>query len=301
MVVAIVAIIAAMSVSMGGSMIESARKVNTTNKLNAIETALTAFRLVNNRLPCPTDAAIADIPANAATFGLEAANLGSCTGGAPAANSIYTIPTGTATATPGTTVAEGAVPVKALNLPDEFQFDGWGRKIMYAVWTPLTNINAFITQDVTGNCGAIIVENAGHGKRTTQGAYALVSYGPDGHGGYAKSGQRYFMGSDNADEWTNCHCNATSDTNNYTATYVEKEATGDSADNKNSFDDYIRFKERWQMQNAYDGFEPSYAASSGYVNLTNPSFDILTDIIYWGPPDNNAVFALKKHAVGIRR
>lgn len=256
-VIAIIATVLAMTVSMGSSMVESARKVNTQHKMDQIETALMAFRLANDRLPCPGDLTITDTPANTATFGYEAANLGTCTGGTPAANSIYTLPASTPYAASGTKVAEGAVPVRTLNLPDEFQFDGWGRKFGYAVWTPFTGINAFVNYGVTPNCGGITVENAGHGYRSTAGAYALISYGPDGHGGYTKGGSRYFMKSDNGDEWTNCHCNATADTG-YTATYVEEEPTqSNSADSLSVFDDIVRFKERWQMQDAYDTYRPA--------------------------------------------
>lgn len=257
-VLAIIAIVTTATLSMGSSMIESARRVNTHNKLDAIETALMAFRLANNRLPCPGDETLTE---HASGYGYEADNTsGTCTGGWPSANFSYTVAANTPSAAAGTTVAEGAVPVKALGLPDEFQFDGWGRKFAYAVWTPLTSTDAFITYGVSPNCGAIAVENAGHGYRTTDGAYALVSYGPNGHGGYLENGQRYFMGSDNADEWTNCHCNASADTSNYAATYVEQDATQTNPNDPNSaFDDIVRFKDRWQMQNAYDTYVPNGA------------------------------------------
>lgn len=264
-VLAIIAIITAGTFSMGSSVLESARIASTNNKLDTIETALMAFRLANNRLPCPGDATLTDTPANAATYGYEANNVsGTCTGGSPAANYSYTLPSPPANTNirGGTAITEGAVPVRTLGLPDEFQFDGWGRKFAYAAWTPLTNTNAFITYGVSPSCGAITAENAGHGYRTADGAYALISYGPDGHGGYLQSGSRYFMGSDNADEWTNCHCNASANvantSGNAPATYVEQEATqSNSSDPLSVFDDIVRFKDRWQMQNAYDTYAPS--------------------------------------------
>jgi prepilin-type N-terminal cleavage/methylation domain-containing protein len=257
-VIAIIAVIAAMSASMAGSMIESARKVNTTNKLNAVEDALMAYRLANNRLPCPTDPSLTDTAANAATFGLETGTPGTCGGGA---TTSYTVP-----APYFGTVVEGAIPVKALNLPDEFQLDGWGRKIAYAVWTPLTaaatgtaSPAGFLGYGVSPSCGAITVENAGHGRRTKAAAYSLVSYGPDGNGAYLKDGTRYSVpGLVNADEVVDSHFVNGADTGTYAATYVQKDYgqyAGDG-DARFPFAHIVRYKERWQMQDAYDRYSP---------------------------------------------
>jgi prepilin-type N-terminal cleavage/methylation domain-containing protein len=266
-VVAIIAVVTAGVVSMGASMVQSTQKVATINKLNTIEDALMAYRTGNNRLPCPTDPTITDTAANSTTYGYETGTPGTCGGG----NTFsYTVPS------PYTgTDVEGAVPVRTLHLPDEFQFDGWGRKFAYAVWTPLTakatstsSPAAFINYGVTPNCGGITVENAGHGTRSTAAAYALVSFGPDGHGGYTKSGARYNAGVSNVDEDTNSHYNSSGSDTGYLATYVEKEYgnyAGDG-DSTHPFAHMVRFKERWQMQDAYDTYNPTGSACTlGFV------------------------------------
>jgi len=260
-VLTVIALITAAGLSMGGSMIESARQASTNNKLDAIEQALIAYRLTYNQLPCPTDATLTEGSSNfgqEAGFAVANSPANSCVGGTPAANSSATI-----AAHSSTTVAEGAVPVRTLNLPDEYQVDGWGRKFGYAVWTPITGANAFITYTLDSNCGALTINNAGGNARSTAADYVLISYGPNGHGGYLKTGSRYFMGSDNADEWTNCHCNASADTG-YVGTYVQHDPAQTSAsDSLSVFDDIVRYKERWQMQNAYDGYLPNGPPSAG--------------------------------------
>ena len=250
-VLTIIAVIIAGTISMGSSMVASAQLVNTNNKLDAIETALIAYRLANDRLPCPADPTVVEGGAN---YGYEAGTAGTCT----ASNiSSYTIPKGsTDYAALGITATEGAVPVRTLNLPDEYQFDGWGRKFAYGVAAPMTGTSAFINYGLYANCGAISVENAGGSYRTQVADYVLLSYGPNGHGGYLKSGRRYFMGSDNAAEQTDCHCNTSADTG-YAATYVQQDPTQtSSSDSLSVFDDIVRYKERWQMQNAYDTYHP---------------------------------------------
>ena len=256
-VLVIIAAITGVGIGMGSSMIDSASRAGTQQKMDTIEAALEAFRLANDRLPCPADARLA---ASSSNYGQEAANLGSCTGGAPAADA--TANNGNNSNIPAnTTVAEGAVPVRTLGLPDQFQFDAWGRKFSYAVWTPMTNLNAFVTYGIAQNCGGITVENAGHGYRSKSGAYALISYGADGHGGYLQSGARYSAGATDSDEQTDCHCNSSATDTGYTATYVQKDMTWTSA--TSTFDDYVRFKERWQMQNDYDAYVPSGQTCGG--------------------------------------
>jgi len=273
-VLMVIAAIIAGTVSMGSSMIQSAQLVNTNNKLDAIETALMNYRLVYNRLPCPTDPTLTDVAGNATTYGVETGTPGTCT----AASIIsYTYPTGATNTNynaAGVTVAEGAIPVRTLGLPDEFQFDGWGRKFAYAVAAPMTSkatataYPAFISYGAQANCGAIKVENAFHSNRSPVADYALLSYGPDGHGGYTKAGTRYNAGVNNADELTNCHCtNAAVDTGNYAASYVQKDMSMDGSDAVNPFQHILRYKERWQMQNAYDGYHPqSYMpCTTGFI------------------------------------
>lgn len=295
-VIVIIALVAGVSIDMGLYTIEVVKEVANNHKLNVIEQALMSYRLTNERLPCPTDASLAT---TSAYYGYEAGTLsgtqwmpdaGSCitkgtysngaltgtTTGSVAANYTFTLPkppTSTLIAG-GTTVAEGAVPFKALHLPESFMYDAWDRKFAYAVWTPMTATATSATSPggaavygMSPSCGAITVNDSSGNHRSTAADYALVSFGPNGHGAYTKSGSRYFSGSDNgnggaapqppagAGEWTDCHCNATGDTG-YLATYVQKRWTEDPGDSKDTFDDTVRFKERWQMTDRHDFFVP---------------------------------------------
>ena len=271
-VLAIIATLTAGAVSMGSSMIGSAQLASTRGKLDVIENALMAYRVTYNRLPCPADPTLTDVAANSTTYGYDAGYVtantaGTCAGGSPATSISYVAH--------GVTVAEGAVPVRTLGLPDEYQFDGWGRKFAYAVAVPLTSkatsttaYAAFVSYGAQANCGAITVENAAHTNRTQVADYVLLSYGPDGHGGYLKGGTRMNAGVSNADELTNCHCTNTAAAGTYTATYVQKDISLDSAsDTVNPFSHLVRFKERWQMQNTYDTYHPGsyFPCSTGFI------------------------------------
>ncbi len=229
-----------MSWTAGSQLLETTRRVQTNNKLDVIQNALMAFHATNNRLPCPTDATLLSTNAN---YGLEAANPGNCTGGAPAANQSDAT----------NNVVEGAVPFKALNLPAEFMYDGWGRKFDYAVNYNMTGILSMLGQsmndpgkititDASGNVRDNLVYSTVPSTSYTvpTAIYALVSYGPDGHGGYLKTGVRYSSGSTDADEQTNCHCNAAAVETAYSANYVQKDMTS-------TFGDIVRYQDRWQL------------------------------------------------------
>jgi hypothetical protein len=102
----------------GEDRINNADKLKITNKrLDAIERALSGYYIENDgRLPCP---AIASSALGNVALGAEYTSSNVCattTGIVSSGNIFY-----------------GIVPVRSLNLPDTYLFDGWGNRIGYAV------------------------------------------------------------------------------------------------------------------------------------------------------------------------
>ena len=122
----------------------------------------------------------------------------------------------TATGTPTLTFsfarnyAAGAVPTNTLQLPDDVAFDGWGRRMVYAVETSATATDSFISIPITdGLISRITISDTSAVPQTiTTGAlYALISYGQNGHGAYPRSSVvRVNASSSDANELINCHC-----------------------------------------------------------------------------------------------
>ena len=106
------------------------------------------------------------------------------------------------------------------------------------------------------NCGAITVENAGGSNRTQVAAYVLLSYGPDGHGGYTKSGTHYKcrLGQCRRENQRPLHQPGAD--NGFTPPPMCTRVTQTSPAIPRRFDDIVRYKERWQMQDAYDTYQP---------------------------------------------
>lgn len=249
-VLMVIALITGMGIYAGLGALDSARNMQTENKMRLIQNAMMDFRIKYNRLPCPSDFLLAKDNDN---YGIEAANPGTCTGGAPAANFAANL------------VAEGAVPVRTLGLPDEYMLDGWGRYIAYQTNIYMTGNDAFLIvasherTDVL--CGGPFVINAGNGARgsspfggTAGAVYALISYGQNGHGAYTVGGQVMSSGSTNAQEQVNCHCNnaaAKAAIPNPPNLY-QTEQTQNPANATDTYDDIVHFKMRWQMQNETD-------------------------------------------------
>ena len=197
------------------------------------------------------------VPGESPTFGLFQR--------AAKANYTATVPTGGTT-----TVVEGAVPTRALSLPDEFMYDGFGRKFGYSVWAPMTAPQSFINYGIVPNCGEITVKGATPRIRTSRAIYSLISYGLNGHGGYNAQGTRTNTGSVNTDEQANCHCDSSAHDTLYSGTYVQKDRTEDPTNYLDTFDDIVRYKERWQMQS----FNDQYYPGGNLVCPGNPGFRI---------------------------
>lgn len=272
-VMIILAIVYGVSIEIGMSQIETAKATQTRLKLDRIEEALLAYRTTERRLPCPGDLALLDTDSG---FGVSAGNPGQCTGDSVQATHF----------TAGVVAVEGAVPYATLGLPQEFMFDGWGRRLIYAVDVRMTEPEAFDNYDIYDNCGGITVTG-----RSTSAVYALASFGPNGHGAYGHEAENINAGSADSDELTNCNCTAGGVYDGtYDPVYVQREPdTG--------FDDMVRFKERWELAkpadsegNPYLGPELAVAHNDvPYVTFYTRSCTGFTALTGADAPDTSAL------------
>lgn len=236
-VLALIGVITGMGLVTLIGAIQASQVNKTVERMDAIEKVLLNYAVAFGRIPCPSSLTLT--PSNV-NYGIEAANQGSCTGGTPAAN--FAAASG---------AVEGGVPTRALQLPDEYMYDGWGRRLRYAVdpiYTAANVLPIIAGGPCTASATAITVNDSTGAARTTAAIYAIVSSGANGHGAYTSNGVMVNAGSTNTDEQTNCHCNASAVPTTYAPTYVEKAATQSSTSALNNFDDIVTFKEAWQMQ-----------------------------------------------------
>jgi|GEM_PF-2270367 len=123
-------------------------------------------------------------------------------------------PTGAAVGTTltFTTVVAGVVPTKTLGLPDEYMFDGYGRRIGYIVDIRATDRTTCRDMQVTKTSGNIqIMDSAASTAATDNVMWSLISYGKNGHGAFPMQGSsianRVNIGATNNDEETNAFIN----------------------------------------------------------------------------------------------
>ena len=218
-VLVIIGVVMTMGMVSYEQILETTRRSATENKMDTIEKALSSFRSRNNRLPCPADQTIGN---NTAGYGAEYVVGDAC---GTVANST-----------------RGAVPVKALGLPDEYMIDGWGRRFTYqADMSYDTPVFSEVPLDVPAGASPLVVNGASSSVRSSNALYVLISHGANGYGAYDVSGTQISTTGADADEVTNA---------NYSLTTVQKDVVEGSA---GTFDDIVRFKERWQIQNDEDG------------------------------------------------
>jgi prepilin-type N-terminal cleavage/methylation domain-containing protein len=252
-----------------------AAQFNTTvARMDAIHKMVLNFAVANDRIPCPGDLTLTTSSAN---YGYEAGagsgsspgvGTGVCSGGSmsPVANNV---------ASSGT--AEGAVPTRALKLSDDYMYDGWGRKIRYAVDPTYTvagslPVTGVCTATATPDASAITVDDASGAARTSMGAYALVSHGANGHGAYTSGGVMMNTGSTNTAELGNCNCSSAGVANaTYVPTYVQKAPTIDPTTTTDNFDDIVTYRDAWQLQQA--NFQVTATSCAVYVYVSDLSLN----------------------------
>lgn len=250
--IAIIAMIAGSALSVAITSDYATKKRETDAKLDRIEEALAGFFSINKRLPCPADG---ELPTTDADFGLEGVRGEACP------NTNFN---------DGANVFAGVVPIRTLQMPDDFMFDGWDRRIMYVVDYRFANNDTTVTPatDCDGDpadicfmdaaSGSIIVDDASGNPRTSNAVYLLLSNGENGHGAYSKIGSatriqahystgapNNYLFSDVADEIENSHFSVSGANTSYDNVFVQKAFIKDEGGEY--FDDMVRFREKDQI------------------------------------------------------
>jgi len=149
---------------------------------------------------------------------------------------------------------------------------------MYAVAKDMTQLNAFNIIPGSDATTRMTVNNANGTANTAQAAYVLISFGPNGHGSYSRSGgTARLTSSNNADELQNCDCDSSANPTGLNGIFVQKDATSNPLDRLNSFDDVVVYGTRanlimqsslyWQVVG--NGNTPVCAANSTTCVTTN--------------------------------
>lgn len=165
-VLVIIALMVGFGLEIGLSTLKTSEINVTKQRLAQVKEAIELYQANNGRFPCP--APLNAIP-GAAAFGIEdncanppAAGLADVAGG-----------DGTASA-----VRVGMLPIKNLNLPEDYAKDAWNNKILYAVTKSLAvpayagNGNVQV-EDSSGNLVTVLPERA---------AWFSASHGPNQEG-----------------------------------------------------------------------------------------------------------------------
>jgi prepilin-type N-terminal cleavage/methylation domain-containing protein len=261
-VIAIIAMITAMGMMVTSSAVEGARRSGTENRLDVIEKALKDFRLQHYRLPCPSTITLVSTDAY---YGQEAT-----TGGTASCNTGLS-----ATATNGTVVTKGGVPTRSLNLPDEYMFDAWGRRISYFVDPEAVKTNAFNIIPPDARTCSVVVADATGSSRSDGAVYALVSHGKNGHGAYMSGTTRINSSVTQTDELYNCWCNSSAAASVPASPKFIMRENLSSTTVTSEFDDMVRYKERWQLLSEDDYKKAAdfkeYQMAVNYQNSANIS------------------------------
>jgi len=145
---------------------------DTQKHITEVQNALQNYVATNNRLPCPSSLTAA---ATAAVEGAPAAGANCAAAGVtivPGANPVII----------------GAVPFRALNIPREMTFDGWGNRLTYAVTRKLLPAANGGTEDINASTVGAITYLDEKGVTYAGNTHALISHGRVGRGAYNASG-----------------------------------------------------------------------------------------------------------------
>lgn len=260
-VIAIIAVVLGGGMVIFASSLQKKQAEETNAKLAVIQQALLDYRRAFNRIPCPAN--LNAYKTSDSAFGSESANAtdGRCYN-TPGAD-YYHLFSGSCTGANNHCIFGGMVPTKTLRLPDEYAFDGWGRRIFYAVDSQFVVTDAFLTgttvssitydTDPDNAVTRINIDYAtgGASHKTQIAAYVLLSHGPNGHGAYPRLGNassRITAYSSNAYELGNCDCDSSGNDETFDNVFYQLPYQPNASTPQDVFDDILVYATRADLR-----------------------------------------------------
>lgn len=231
-------VIAIISITLGGALDLATSKTisdkitDNEQKMQYIVHALENFLIQNQRLPCPANL---DTAENDTEFGKEQfttpSGIRECD--SSLYNSVYP------------NVYGGALPVRTLNIDNEYGFDGWNRRFLYVVYKDFTinqtdDVNcstngtgcfAYSKIDTSLGQSSIIIKDGGDNNLMTDAVFLLISLGSDGYGAYTRAGNKLEVPSNlSQNDLQNAKPHDSGGTNDFSNVFTEKTANDDFDD-----------------------------------------------------------------------
>ncbi len=244
-VLVIIAIIIAGSLSASTVSISNAKTKTSSDKIEQIYKALGNYVSINFRLPCP---ARMDLTKTSGSYGAEAGTAGSCSSAGVYQSSTQN------------TILYGMVPVQALGLSADMAEDGFGNRFAYIVnkdmtaaeYPSTTLTGAFSGHSETDSTTLRLLQVSS--SNTIDGnAFAIISYGVNGFGAFKGNSTTQNAASSDTYEQQNYVSSVNTGTTPYTADFgVVTGHTGRvvitySNLSSDVFDDIVFAKSRTQM------------------------------------------------------
>jgi type II secretory pathway pseudopilin PulG len=239
---------------LGGT--NAAKQADTENRMKIIEDAIAGFVAEYNRLPCAGDITLTSSATAAAT------EVSGCTGftysatiAAPSSPMAYTS-TGTSI------MVIGSVPYIALGLPKEYIADAWGNKFIYV----LTQALSLYSFDLT-NMGVISIKDASGAYRTQNAAYALISTGANGKGGFPMNGTSAVRKSAPTDAGELINYNGVQPSGSNAGFFIAREKSP-------TYDDIVHYRQKWQIVKEAGAVISNYVCAQAIYYIEAPSITV---------------------------
>lgn len=288
-------VLAIIAIMLGNMMIVNTEKddaamINETNlKMDRIEKAMADYLSYYSAIPCPAILIVGPWTAN---FGV--ANVYSTFPTYCSDNTVSTLGAASSPWYASSGIELGSVPTKALQLPDNYAFDAWGRRFTYVMVQYCNQSTSPYLPTMTGYlanptnyypyqgflsayCGesagnyVTILNKTGGTTIASNAVFVLVSHGKNGHGAYSYDGTvRINSANAGTDEIVNAQFTNAGATSLNTRTFIQRPLQMTTIGSTGYFDDIVRFKTRQQLvKDAGLIYNTTSATNSTYANSGN--------------------------------